>query len=251
LALRQLSSALKRVEVAGAVTNLAFLGALADDPDFRQGAVDTGLITREIDRLVHLPVPGSEDSALAVLAGLDLLAGNGPQAGFSLWEPMRRQVTVIHDATEITASVVTKTADAHDVTIGQATHKARRLGAGWRMDGRPIPAFRCHGKRVTVFAQYGMTFTLVDPLERAMIAGPAAGIVEAPMPGLVRQVAATPGQIVAKGDKLAVLEAMKMEYTLTAARDGVVAEVLVAAGAQVSAGAALVRLEEELEGRPE
>jgi 3-methylcrotonyl-CoA carboxylase alpha subunit len=50
---------------------------------------------------------------------------------------------------------------------------------------------------------------------------------------------------VAKGDRLAILEAMKMEHTLTAGRDGIVAEVLVIEGAQVSAGAALVRLEDE------
>jgi 3-methylcrotonyl-CoA carboxylase alpha subunit len=44
---------------------------------------------------------------------------------------------------------------------------------------------------------------------------------------------------------MAVMEAMKMEHTLTAARDGTVAEVLVAAGDQVEAGAALIRLVEE------
>ena len=50
---------------------------------------------------------------------------------------------------------------------------------------------------------------------------------------------------VAAGDRLALLEAMKMEHTLCATRDGRVAEVLVEAGAQVEAGAALIRLEEE------
>ena len=62
--------------------------------------------------------------------------------------------------------------------------------------------------------------------------------------GLVKAVFARAGQAVAKGDRLAVLEAMKMEHVLTAARDGVVAEVLVAEAAQVEAGAALIRLEE-------
>jgi 3-methylcrotonyl-CoA carboxylase alpha subunit len=65
------------------------------------------------------------------------------------------------------------------------------------------------------------------------------------MPGLVKAVFVAAGQAVAAGERLAVLEAMKMEHTLTAARDGVVAEVLVAAGAQVEAGAALIRLEAE------
>ena len=47
------------------------------------------------------------------------------------------------------------------------------------------------------------------------------------------------------GERLAVLEAMKMEHSLLAIRDGVVAEVLVEEGAQVEAGAALVQLEPE------
>ena len=65
------------------------------------------------------------------------------------------------------------------------------------------------------------------------------------MPGLVRTIDVQPGAAVAKGDRLAVLEAMKMEHALLAARDGVVAEVLAAAGDQVTAGAALVRLEDD------
>jgi 3-methylcrotonyl-CoA carboxylase alpha subunit len=96
---------------------------------------------------------------------------------------------------------------------------------------------------VTVFAQYGLVFDLVDPLAREGAAGGDAALIEAPMPGLVKAVYAEAGQPVAKGDRLAVLEAMKMEHSLLAARDGVVAEVLARAGDQVSAGAALIRLE--------
>ena len=65
------------------------------------------------------------------------------------------------------------------------------------------------------------------------------------MPGLVKSMLAEVGQQVTAGTRLAVLEAMKMEHALTAPRDGVVAEVLVADGAQVEAGAPLIRLEEE------
>jgi 3-methylcrotonyl-CoA carboxylase alpha subunit len=64
------------------------------------------------------------------------------------------------------------------------------------------------------------------------------------MPGLVKAVTAKAGQAVTAGDKLAVLEAMKMEHALLAARDGVIAEVLISEGDQVEAGAALIRLEE-------
>jgi len=73
--------------------------------------------------------------------------------------------------------------------------------------------------------------------ERAAAAG--GGVVKSIMPGIVVQL------LVAEGDRLAILEAMKMEHALLAARDGVVAEVLVSEGAQVEAGAALIRLEDE------
>jgi 3-methylcrotonyl-CoA carboxylase alpha subunit len=61
----------------------------------------------------------------------------------------------------------------------------------------------------------------------------------------VKAVFTRAGEPVKAGDRLAILEAMKMEHSLLAARDGIVAEVLCEAGAQVEAGAALIRLEEE------
>ena len=84
----------------------------------------------------------------------------------------------------------------------------------------------------------------LDPLARDAVAGGEA-LTLSPMPGLVKSVHVEAGQQVKAGDRLAVLEAMKMEHSLTAARDGVVAEVLAAAGDQVEAGAPLIRLEEE------
>jgi 3-methylcrotonyl-CoA carboxylase alpha subunit len=63
------------------------------------------------------------------------------------------------------------------------------------------------------------------------------------MPGLVKLVQAAAGQVVAKGDAMLILEAMKMEHTLTAPRDGKVAEVLAAEGDQVTDGTLLLRME--------
>ncbi len=65
----------------------------------------------------------------------------------------------------------------------------------------------------------------------------------APMPGMVTEVAVSPGQEVKEGDKLVVLEAMKMLTTVSASQDGVVKEVLVAKGEQVDSDDLLVRLE--------
>jgi len=65
--------------------------------------------------------------------------------------------------------------------------------------------------------------------------------VGAPMPGLIVTVAVRPGDKVSRGQKLLSLEAMKMETTLHADRDGKVAEVLVAPGTPVEAGELVVR----------
>jgi acetyl/propionyl-CoA carboxylase alpha subunit len=65
----------------------------------------------------------------------------------------------------------------------------------------------------------------------------------APLPGRVIALAVAPGAVVARGDVLAVVEAMKMEHTVRASRAGVIADVLAAEGVQVKAGDVLVRLE--------
>ena len=68
--------------------------------------------------------------------------------------------------------------------------------------------------------------------------------VVSPMTGLVKVVAAKAGARVARGDLLAVIEAMKLEHSITAAQDGTVAGVFVSAGEQVQEGQELLRFAE-------
>lgn len=83
------------------------------------------------------------------------------------------------------------------------------------------------------------------PLERLaqQAHGGAEDSIRAPMPGSLVAVHARPGQKVAKGEALLVMESMKMETTLTAARDGVVAQVHFAPGQTFDRDAVLVTLE--------
>jgi propionyl-CoA carboxylase alpha chain len=73
----------------------------------------------------------------------------------------------------------------------------------------------------------------------------AEGSLLAPMPAAVVSVAVESGQQVSKGDVVLVLEAMKMQHTITAPTDGVVSELDVSAGQQVEAGAVLAVIEGE------
>ena len=70
------------------------------------------------------------------------------------------------------------------------------------------------------------------------------GDIVSPMPGRIIAVEVAQGQTVSKGQKLLTLEAMKMEHSLTAPFDGVVAELNAEAGAQVQVEALLVRIQQ-------
>jgi 3-methylcrotonyl-CoA carboxylase alpha subunit len=243
-ALGALHRALSRTEVAGLPTNLAFLRRLAGHDGFRRGEVDTGLIDREADALAARPVPCSRTRALAAVAAA---APGGRHEGFHLWEPLSWPVRLERRGEAFEARLAVREAGSYAVTLADGTHDVERRGdAGWRVDGAPVAASVVRaGEEVHVFWGDGYTFGVPDPLDTGAAQGSAEGTVEAPMPGLVKSVHVAAGQSVAAGDRLAVLEAMKMEHVLRAPRDGTVAEVLAAEGAQVEAGAALVRLEEE------
>lgn len=241
-ALARLGRALDATQVAGCVTNLAFLSALVRHDAVRAGDLDTGLIARDLDHLAAPVPPPPEVVAAAALALVDL--PDGPLAGFHLWSPLPRRLDLRWDGDPIVATDSTAPSDAK-VTAGDRMLSAVRRDGAWRLDGSPVPEVLVEPARVTVFAGSRGTFAFdrPDPLDReAAVAGQDA--VTAPMPGLVRAVLVSRGQDVAQGDRLVVIEAMKMEHSLSAARDGRVAEVVVAEGQQVEAGALLVRLED-------
>ncbi|APE43111.1 3-methylcrotonyl-CoA carboxylase [Sulfitobacter alexandrii] len=244
VALARLRAALAGARVAGTVTNLAFLGALAGHTGFAMGDVDTGLIARDIDALTEVPALQPWHEALAGMAALGLLDPS-EDAGFALWRPLRRQVMLARSGEDSLLKVRVMSPDRQVWSVGEAEVTAERRAGAWYLDGNRAPEVSVAGQVVTVFDGYGMAFDVIDPLARAAGRSGDGNVIEAPMPGMVRLVDAKVGQKVAAGDRLAVLEAMKMEHSLLAERDGVVAEVLAAAGDQVEAGAALVRLEAE------
>ena len=232
-ALAALLRGLSRTQVAGTVTNLAFLKALALHAGFAAGEVDTGLIARDIDALTEVPAPGPQVIAQAVVTLAE------PGQGFTLWAPLHRRI----ETSAGPCTLIMEGPDSARVIVADQQVRAIRQGGSWRFDGQAAwPAVR-HGNAVTVFDEATHEITLVDLLERAAYAGALGDTIEAPMPGLLREMAVAEGQQVAEGDRLAVLEAMKMEHVLRAPRDGCIARIGVQAGAQVAAGTPLIELE--------
>ncbi|HPD93055.1 MAG: acetyl/propionyl/methylcrotonyl-CoA carboxylase subunit alpha [Rhodobacter sp.] len=241
VALARLSAALAATQVAGSVTNLDFLGALTRHAGFAAGQVDTGLIGRDLAALIAPPALRAETVALAALTAL----GAAPGQGFTQWTPLWQAVTLETGDTTCRCAVA-RTGAGWTVRVDDTQLTAEHRGGQWWIAGRRAPGVALRrGDRVSVFGATTVHFTQPDPLLRDLDHGAGAGVVLAPMPGLVKAVFVAPGAAVEKGARLAILEAMKMEHTLTAGRDGTVAEVLAQPGQQVEAGAALIALAEE------
>ena len=120
-------------------------------------------------------------------------------------------------------------------------------GAGlwvqWGDAPRAFSQLDWQGETAHLFTPQGATrITVLDPLSHAGEAAQEGGRLTAPMPGKVVSFAVKAGDKVKAGQALAVMEAMKMEHTISAPKDGTVAELLYAPGDQVADGAELLKL---------
>jgi 3-methylcrotonyl-CoA carboxylase alpha subunit len=215
-AAQRLAAACAAVEVWPVKTNAGFLARIAADADFLAGRIDTDFIARH-----PTLIPADQPSAsIMAQAARELLAkGAGP------WEALHGFRS--GSTTDLTVSV----------DIG---------GKAYTVGPRSGPA--------TLWSQEGDSVLFADgqawPFRAPRYEGNAAasardGSIIAPMPGMVTVLAVKQGQAVKRGENLLVLEAMKMENSLAAPFDGVVAELHAALGAQVSEGTVLARIEKE------
>lgn len=257
-ALNQLDAALNKTRIAGLVTNRQFLSALCNLEAFRTGDVDTGLIGRETAALFTNEQPSDIAFALAALGALDLLDAPKTGApknddpwsslrGFRLWGEASRSVLLDHHGERHAVSFTTGSDGHFGFAFGTIEIRSHENGlVRFVADGRVSEASVLRiGHDVTV--QFEGRDTIFHHVQSAGAEEDASSEsrILSPMPGLVRLVSAVEGASVAKGDPLVTMEAMKMELSLTAPRDGKVASVTVVAGDQVNEGILLVELEEE------
>ncbi len=256
-ALNQLSVALAGCRVAGSVTNLEFLLALARHPGFAMGQVDTGLIARDLTSLTARPDRPDYVPALAAVAALGLLRSPGgvdpwdQLTGWRAWSEAEDFVTLALGEDRLDLRITHRGGGRYRVVCGAASTDLTVLEVEPRLrlecDGRQFNAeVAAEGDHIWVFCD-GLTheFVTVGGLGDAGADHDNGDTLIAPMPGLIAAVKVAAGARVSKGDALVVLETMKMEHVLTAPRDGIVAEVLATAGDQVTDGALLLRLETE------
>jgi len=256
---RMLLQALRGSHAAGSVTNINFLSDLLENDDFASGNVDTGLIDRNIDELAGVVVVPQASIAMAALAAAGVVSANSSSAqksvftAFTLWQPLVHTIKLLnHRGEEIQVVLEGNSAADWQVTVDGRGHSCSLHEDGSAtFDGETLNAVchsftpgKAHAAGISVFSDRAWHFTLPDPLDGQGGDDAGGDFISAPMPGLVSLVNVKAGDAVTAGDALIVMEAMKMEHTLTAPRDGAVEEILAEVGDQVEDGAILLRLKE-------
>jgi 3-methylcrotonyl-CoA carboxylase alpha subunit len=251
-----LDAALRDTHIMGLHTNVAFLRRVVASHAFATADLDTALIERERQALFEappLPPPLAAAGVLAHrLAHEASLEADDPWSrrdGWRLFGGARRRVDLEIGGAQL-ALVIERLHDGATVMelAGQRQlFSSRALGEGRFdivLDGqRSTLAVYRRGERFAVFAPAGSAqLTEIDPIAHAGDHAGEGGRLTAPMPGKVVSFLAAVGEKVSKGQPLAVMEAMKMEHTISAPHDGVVQELLYAAGDQVAEGGELLRL---------
>jgi 3-methylcrotonyl-CoA carboxylase alpha subunit len=241
-ALDKLAAALDRTVIVGPRTNVAFLAALCREGEFRAGRFDTGFIDRNLAALTA-QTPEA-DAAAAARGALHLIR--------------RERERLAQRRDDATPASPWDIADAFQLSGPRVTTIPLLV------DGRPVDAvvaFDAQGERVSVGGvPPDADAALVEAVDAVHVVGHGrqasvrlrgadavegesaeeSGTVKAPMHGKVLAVLVESGAQVAKGQPVAIIEAMKMEHTLAAPVAGRVSEVGVEAGAQVAEGAAII-----------
>ncbi|MFG6446789.1 acetyl/propionyl/methylcrotonyl-CoA carboxylase subunit alpha [Roseateles sp. BYS180W] len=259
-ALQRLDAALRDTHIVGLHTNVAFLRRCAATRSFAEADLDTALIERERAALFEQPGLPLAVAAAAVVAHTLAEEAAGQDAdpwsqrdGWRLWGGATRHFELAQGETQHSVLLEHQHRGGLVLTVqGQRQALALRSQSPechelWLGEGAAQQRFKVHtykqGEQVSVFcAQGAAVLTEVDVLAHAGEAAQGGGGLTAPMPGKLVALLAQPGQRVTKGQPLAVMEAMKMEHTISAPRDGVVGELCFAVGDQVGDGAALLTL---------
>jgi propionyl-CoA carboxylase alpha chain len=253
-AARLLAAALERARLHGPPTNRELLVRVLRHPAFLAGEVDTGFLEREVAGGLAEPTAAAPVWLNAVAAAL---AGQAERrAGATLPSGWRNNPSQLQRTEFEGISVGYRLArEGLEVEVDGAPCSMRLWSCGPELveleaDG-VLRRFEVHrvGDLHYVDGPVGPSaLRELPPLPEPAPAGPAAGSLVVPLPGVVRRVAVQPGDCVEAGALLVVLEAMKTEHRVTAPRAGTVGEVLVAEGQEVQAGSVLAVLAERTDG---
>ncbi len=254
-ALQNMQEALDETYIAGPKSNINFLRTLVRNPAFKSGKVNTHFIADHHHALLpERVVPAQETLVLSVLG---LLTQRGEQVSADPWSSLSAWRIGGNDtdkfkfkdetgeyALAVSYPNLTITLPNGKAVKAHYTPSSFDMGFEAQVDGHKYNAVVCqNGTRLTVmYAGHHEELTYLDPLHAGEGADEVAGKLTAPMPGKVVAVRVTLGAKVKKGQPLVIVEAMKMEHTITAPADGIVEAINANVGDQVNEKHELIAL---------
>ncbi|MGL5810747.1 MAG: acetyl/propionyl/methylcrotonyl-CoA carboxylase subunit alpha [Nocardioides sp.] len=264
-ALSRLREAVADTAVLGVRTNLDFVGRLLATPEVAAGEMDTELVDRRLGSLTE--ARAVTDGALAAYAMIRLLElqpdAHVPAGVIDPWEipsgwrlgahrPLTLRVVSGAESESRPAEVrLWGSPDEAQIQIEDGPRRpaaARVIAPGrlhLQLDGRTLSWTHAAADGLHWLHGGGSTWTLHEarPASRMRAAGGDSDEIRSPMPGTVLAVPVASGDQVASGTPLVVVEAMKMEHSVTAPRPGRVTELLVRTGDHVTLGQHLLTLD--------
>ena len=263
-AIDRLVGALDACIVGGVETNRAFLTRLLSLPDFRSGDYDTGLIASQ---LPALGPPADMPDRLKAVAALALAtrpkearSAGDPWTALGPWRVsgpgVQHLELYLPDGSPVHLRVLQDMSDYSRADRRQPLVTIEGLEKTWTghgqwsgphqftadLDGDLVRTTVLVSDKQVELRAHGQTFLLLRQARQASAADVFDGSLRAPMPGKVLAVSVRVGQRVAAGERLAMLEAMKMEHMLSAPADARVTAVHVRDGDQVERHAVLIEL---------
>ncbi len=251
---RRLVEGIDDIAILGLTTNLGFVRALLDGQPFRDAAIDTAWLDRHPDAVAAPAAPEAAVFAAWAVADAEIgeRAGDpfGTADGWRLSGPSSPATIPLVDGQEVVRwSVSWNRLTGPDGEVATRLLSRTTAGPGLRMlrleiDGIAHEAAVRVRRRTVDVVYRGTTYSFGRPdATSPTAAGTDQGAVLAPMPGTVLALDVAVGDRVEAGQRLGVLEAMKMEHTLLAPYAGTVTKVGATAGAQVALHHLLVEVE--------
>lgn len=254
-AVRILRRALEQCATLGATTNRAFLIDCLDHPVFANGDATTGFIPEFMPAWRR---PDVHAEHVAVCAALMIFARDEARGGVAGgWSSTGALVSTlslaIDDERHAVRATLAKGTRRANVVVGDADVVVELLSqdgvrARVRVDGVTRNVFATNDDSTWYLQIDDVEFSAVDTMREPVRARDGAdGKVIAPMTGKILAVDVEVDGRVARGDRLFVLEAMKMEHNVVAPVDGVVRELFCSPGDQIDARSILVKIEPDTE----
>ena len=255
-ALARMAQALAQYQLVGLSSNIAFLQRLIHSHAFAGADLDTGLIERNHAEL--FPAPTRVSLSVLALAAIRIILSErhinahdpfGTSHGWRMNSSMNRSFSFAFEGDHSEVNVRYLENGWTIVAFGEQAPVRLKSALGDELSLQVgtlsvMGTVVRHGEHFHVFSQgKHVELSYADPLLHAGETEAEAGRLTAPMPGKIVALLVAAGQPVKKGEPLLIMEAMKMEHTIAAPKDGVVKELMYLIGDQVADGAQLLVFE--------